>query len=141
MAITQLVNKALKQVDFKIHHSENGGGSEVGSSVKSNIAFHKCGNKGHIHKYFRSKRTGSNRNPPNKSSIELTEWVTNKPVVSDNEYLATSTMTRNNKNCKCCTSCSNGNGTLGFQWKGGHDELKSNAGNNLFVFPIPLPIK
>ena len=51
VAIGQLVNKALKKVDFKSHHSGNGSVSGGGSSAKSNVTCHKCGKKVHIYKY------------------------------------------------------------------------------------------
>ena len=55
MAMEQSINKALKQVDFNIRHSENGSGSGIGSSARSDITCHKCGEKGHIQKDCRSK--------------------------------------------------------------------------------------
>ena len=67
MSIEQLVNKALKQVDFKSHQSRNGSGSGGGSYVKLDVNFLYCGKKGHIKKDFSSKGTGSSGNPPNKS--------------------------------------------------------------------------
>ena len=48
MVIGQLINKALKKVDFKSRHSGNGSGSGGGSCTRSYITFHKCGNKGHL---------------------------------------------------------------------------------------------
>ena len=71
MAIYQLVNKALNQVDFKSLHSGNSSVSVVGSSVKSNFTCYKCGEKVHINKYFRSKVTGSSGIPPKSSANEL----------------------------------------------------------------------
>ena len=97
MIIEQSVKKDVNQVDFKIHRSGNGSGSGGGSSVKSNVTCHKCGKKGHIHKYCRSKVTASSDNPHNKSANELAYLVTKKPVVLDTKYLTTANTTCNNK--------------------------------------------
>ena len=59
---------------------------------------------------------------------ELPEWVTRKPVDSDNKDLTTATMTRNDKKYKWCTSCNNGKGAWGFHWKDGHEEWKNKQG-------------
>ena len=67
MAIEQSINKALKQVDFKICRNGNGSGSGKGSSARSDITCHKCGKRGHIQKYCRSKGNGSSGNPLKKS--------------------------------------------------------------------------
>ena len=96
MSIGQSINKALNQVDFKSLQSRNGSGSGGGSSARSDITCHKCGKKGHIKKYFRSKGNGSGRNPPKKSENEIPEWVTKKPIISDTKYLVTATMNQNN---------------------------------------------
>ena len=101
MAINQSVNKALKQVDFKIHRSGNGSGSGGGSSIKT---CHKCVKRGHIKKDFRSKGNGSSGNPPNKSANELSGWVNRKPVVSYTKDLATATISIMNNKYKLCTS-------------------------------------
>ena len=71
VAIGQLVNKALKQVDFKIPRSVNVSGSGGGTSVKSNLTCHKCDKKVYIHKYCRSKGTGYSGNPPKMSTHYL----------------------------------------------------------------------
>ena len=81
MAIEQSINKGLKQVYFKSPRSENGSGSEKGSSARSDITCHKCGKKGHIHKYCRSKGNRSSGKSSKKSTNELPEWVTKKHVV------------------------------------------------------------
>ena len=104
VAIEQLINKALKQVNFKIRSSGNGSGSGRGSSSRSDKTCHKCGKKGHIQKDCRSKANGSSGNTPKKSINELPEWVTRKLVVSDTNDLTTSTMTRNDKKYKWCIS-------------------------------------
>ena len=122
MAIEQSINKALKQVDFNSRGSVNGIGSGKGSSARSDITCHKCGKKGHIKKYCRSKVKGSSGNTPKKSTNELPEWVTMKPVVSDTNDPTTSTITRNSKKYKWCTSCNNGQGEWGFHWMNSHDE-------------------
>ena len=96
MAIEQIINKDLKQVDFKRRHSGNGSCSGRGSSVRSDITCHKCGKKGHIQIYCRSKVNGSRGNSPKKSTNKLAEWVAKKPVVSDKKYPTTDTMNRNN---------------------------------------------
>ena len=71
MAIGKLFNKALKKDDFNICRSVNGSGSVGRSSVRSNVTCHKCGKKVHIHKYCRSKGTGSSGDPPKNSTNEL----------------------------------------------------------------------
>ena len=71
VAIEQSTNKALKQVDFRIRRSGNGGGSGKGSTARSDIICHKCGKKGHIQKDCRSKGNGSNSNSSNRSTNEL----------------------------------------------------------------------
>ena len=48
--VDQLVNKALKKFDFKIHRSGNAVVSGGGSSARLNVTCHKCNNKGHIQK-------------------------------------------------------------------------------------------
>ena len=50
VAIWHSINKALKQVDFNILRSGNGGGSGKRSSARSDITCHKCNKKGHIQK-------------------------------------------------------------------------------------------
>ena len=60
----------------------------------------KCGNKGHIHKYFRSKKHGSNGDLSNKSKNEIPEWVTKRYFVSDTKYTRTATMTLNSNKYK-----------------------------------------
>ena len=95
MAIEQSINKDLKQVDFKILCSGSGSGYGGGSSARLDKTCHKCGKKGHLKKYCRSKGNGSGGNLPKKSENKLPYWVTKKPVVSYTKYLATSTMTRN----------------------------------------------
>ena len=71
VAIEQSINKALKKVDFKIHHSGNGSGSGKGSYARSDITFHTCGKKCHIKKDCRSKEIGSSGTTPNNSTNEL----------------------------------------------------------------------
>ena len=39
-------------------------------------------------------------------------------------------MTRNNNKYKWCTSCNNGQGAWGFNWKYGHEEWENNQGKN-----------
>ena len=78
--------------------------------------------KGHIKKDFRSKLNVYDGDPPKKSTNKLPEWVTKKPVVSDIKDLTTSTITRNKKKYKWCTSYNNGQGAWGFHWKDGHEE-------------------
>ena len=69
--IYQSINNTLKQVDFKSHRSGNGSGSGRGSSSRSDMNFQKCGKKGHIHKYRRSKVNGSSGNPPKNYTNDL----------------------------------------------------------------------
>ena len=118
----------MKQVDLKRRLNVNGSGSGKGSFAKSYGKCHKCGKKGHIQKDFRSTGNGSGGNTPKKSMNELPEWVTTNPVDSDKKDLTTSTMTRNEKEYKWCTSCNNGKGAWGFQWKDGHEEWKTKQG-------------
>ena len=94
MAIGQSVNKDLKHVDSKSRCSGNVSGSERGSSVKSNVTYHKCDKKGHIQKDCKSKGTDSNGKPTKKSTNNIPEWITKKHVVSDTKDLVTSTTTR-----------------------------------------------
>ena len=101
VAIEQSINKALKQVDFKIRRSGNVSGSGRRSSARSdNGTCHKCGKKGHIKKNCRSTGNVSSGNTPKNSINELPECVTINPVDSDTKYLTTSTMTRNYKKYK-----------------------------------------
>ena len=65
MAIDKLVNKALKQVDFKSRLIGNGSGSGGGSYFKSNVTCHRCVNKGHIKKDCISKGNSSIANQTN----------------------------------------------------------------------------
>ena len=60
-----------------------------------------------------------------KSANELPYWVIEKPIISDNNDFATSTMTRNHKQCMWCNSCNNVQGVWGFHWKDGHEEWKN----------------
>ena len=71
VAIDQLVNKYLKQVGFKSFRNLNVSGYGVGSSVKSNLTCHKFDKKDHIHKYCRSKGTGSSGDSPKKSTNNI----------------------------------------------------------------------
>ena len=87
----------MKQVGFKSRHSGNVSGSGKGSFAKSDGKCHKCGKKSHIQKDCKSKGNGSGGNTPKKSMNELPEWVTTKPVDSDNQDLTTATITRNDK--------------------------------------------
>ena len=54
---------------------------------------HKCDKKGHIKKDCRSKVNGSGGNPPKKSTNELPEWVTRKPIFSYTKDFSTGTST------------------------------------------------
>ena len=83
-----------KQVDFKSRRGGNDGGSERGSSARSDKTCHQCGKKGHIKKDRRSKGHGSSVNTPKNSINELPKWVTRKPVDSDTKDLKTATTTR-----------------------------------------------
>ena len=89
--------------------------------------------KDHIKKDWSSKGNGFDGNPPKKSSNEILEWVTKNPSFLDTRYLETSTMNRNNKKYKCCTSCNNGNGAWEFYWKDVHEKWKNKQGNNSYV--------
>ena len=124
VGIEESVKKALKQVEFKGHHSVNVIGSRGGSNYRSNVTCNMCGNKGHVQKYYRPKVTGSSGNPTNKYKNDLPEWFTKKHAVSDTKDLETSTMNRNNKSYKCCNYNNNGIGAWEFHWKGGPEEWK-----------------
>ena len=128
VVIEQSINKAFKQVDLKSRQSGNGSGSRSGSSARLDITCHKCSKKVHIQKDCRSKVNGSSGNSPKKSKNELTEWVTNNPVLSDTKYLTTATMNRNNNKYRWCTSWNNGQGAWVFHWMDGHEEWKNNQG-------------
>ena len=128
MAIDQLVNKALKKVDFKSRHSVNGSGSGGDSFVKSDMTCHKCDKKVHIKKYCRSKGNVSSGNLPKNFTNEIPKRVTKNPVVLDTKYLVTSTMNRNNSNYKWYTSCNNGNSEWGFNLKDIHEEWGKKQG-------------
>ena len=71
MVIEQSINKALDQVDFKSHRIVNGSGSGRGSSARLDITCHKCGKKGQIQKYCRSKGNISSGKLPKKSTNEF----------------------------------------------------------------------
>ena len=142
MSIEQSINKALKRADFKSRRSVNGSGSEKGSFARSDEKYHKCGKKGHIKKYCRSKENGSSENTTKKFITELPEWVTRKPVDLDTKDLTTVTMTSNDKKYKWCISCNNDKGAWGLHWKSGHEEWKiSKARINLVVFPTLPPMQ
>ena len=142
VAIEHSINKALKQVDFKIRRSGDGSGSVKGSFTRSDGKCHKCGKRGHIQKYCRSKGNGSSGNTTKNSINELPEWVTRKPVDSDTKDLTTATMTRNDKKYKWCISCNNGKGAWVFHWKDGHEEWKiSKARSHLVVFTTLPPMQ
>ena len=66
MAIDQSIKKDLKQVDFKSRHSGSGSGSGGGSFARSGKTCCKCGKKGHLKKYCKSKVNGPGGNPPKK---------------------------------------------------------------------------
>ena len=117
MVIEQSINKALKQVDFNSRHSGSLSGSGRGSYARSDITCHKCVKKVHIQKECRSKGNGSSGNSPKKSTNELPEWLTQKPVVSDTKDMTTATMTCNTNKYKWCTACTNGQGAWVFHWK------------------------
>ena len=89
VAIEQSIKKYLKQVGFKSRRSGNGSGSGRGSSARSDITCHKCGKKGHIQIYCRSKANGSSDNTPKKFINELPERVNKNPVVSDTKDMTT----------------------------------------------------
>ena len=73
VSVEQLINKALKQVDFKSRCSGNGSGPRRESSARSDITCQKCGKRGHIKKDCRSTGNGSSGNTPKKSTNELLE--------------------------------------------------------------------
>ena len=133
MAIYQSTNNDLKLSYFKIRCSGNVSGSGWGSYIKSNVTCHKCGKKGHIQEDCRSTGTGFSGNPPKKSTNELPECVTKKPVLSYTKYLVTFTMTLNNKRYNWCTSCNNGNGAWGFHWKDACSEWGNKQGKKSSV--------
>ena len=133
VAIEQSINKALKQVGYKSRRSGNGSGSRKGSYARSDITCHKCGKIFHIQKDCRSKGNGYSGNSSKKSTNDLPEWLTKKPVVSYIKDLTTATMTRNKKKYKWCTSCNNCQGAWGFHWKDGHEEWENKQDKKPFV--------
>ena len=94
----------MNQVDVKSRRIVNDNISSVWSSNKSYVKFHKCVKKVHINRGFRPNVNGSSGDLSQKSIIELTEWVTNKPVVLDAKYLETSTIDHSHKKYKWCKS-------------------------------------
>ena len=145
MAIEQSINKALKQVDLKSRRSGNGSGFGKGSFSRSDITCHKCGKRGNIKKDCRSKGNGSSGSTPKKSTNELQDWVTMKPVISYTKNLTKANLIHNKSKYKWCTSYNNGQGTWGFHWRDGHEEWKikqgkkpsvhfSNPANNAVIY-------
>ena len=133
MVVDQSIDNALKQVYFKSRHSGNGSGSGRGSYARLDITCHTCGKKGHIQKDCRSKGNGSSWNSPKKSTNELPEWMTQKPVVSDTKHMIKSTINRNNKKYMWCTFFNNGQGEWLFHWKDSHEEWKEKQVKNKLV--------
>ena len=82
---------------FKRRQNEKFNDSGIGSSTNSVATCHKCSQKFHIKIYCRSNINGSDGDLSKRSTRKLPKWVTKKPVISDVEYLTTSTMNRNNK--------------------------------------------
>ena len=71
MDIENIVNKALKQIDFYSCNSGNIGVSGGGLSDRSNVIIHKCVKKVHFHKDCKSKENDSGGNLSNKSTNKL----------------------------------------------------------------------
>ena len=71
----------------------------------------------HVKKYFIYNGNGSSGESFQKTTRNITEWVTKKPVISDVKDLETATMICNNDKYKCCTSCNNANAVCCFHWK------------------------
>ena len=138
MVIEQSINKYLKQVDFKSRRSVNGSGFGGGSSDRSDMTCHKCGKKGHMKKDYKPKGYGYVGNTPKKSTTELPEWVTKKPVVLYTKYLAKAIITRNKNKYKCFISCNYFNCAWVFHWKDGHHEWENKQVKKSSVcFPNP----
>ena len=80
--------------------------------------------KGHIKRDYKSNENGPIWNSPQKSTYDISSWVTKKHVVSATKYSATATTTRNRKKYKWFMSCNSGNGLWVIQWKYGHKKQR-----------------
>ena len=104
VAIEYPVNKTVDKVYGKISHKGKENKSGVGSSTKSDVTCHNCGKKGHLKRNWKSNRNGSNERLSNTSIIKLPKWVTQKPMISYVQNLATATMNFKKHYYKRCTS-------------------------------------
>ena len=65
--------------------------------------------------------------------LDLPNGSTKKPIVSDVEYLTTTTLKHNNNKYKLRIYCNNGNDTWGSQCKFSQKEWKEKQGKTNFV--------
>ena len=143
MIIEYSFNKLFKQVEFNIRNIGNFSDSLWGLYKISNVMCNNCGNKDHIHKYWRSKENGYSGNPFKKSTDYNPKWVTKKCFVSDTKYLKIATTTLNSNKYKWCTYWNNVNDAWGFHWKYSHNECfkRSKPVRSMFTFLIMTPIQ
>ena len=122
MEIEQSLKNTISKVDYKIFHSGKDNESSRGLSTNSDVVCQKCDKKGHIQRYCKSNKNGSDGDSSKKPMRQTSELVTNKTVVLYVEKLETSTISHNKKRHKWCIYCNIGNGTRGFYWKDIHKE-------------------
>ena len=72
----------------------------------------------------KSYRNVSDEKLSERSTRNLTKWVTKKPMISDVEYLTPSTTNHNKEQYRWCNYCNDGNGAYGDHWKAGHKEWR-----------------
>ena len=133
VAIESPVNKTVEKVYGKIRHKGKDNKSGVGSSTKSDVACHNCGKRGHLKRNYKSNRNGSNGELSKTSRRNISKWVTKKPLISDIQNLTTATMSCNKNHYKLCTSCNDGNGAWGYNWKVDHREWKEKQVKNKLI--------
>ena len=95
MAIEDPVNKTVDKVYCKRSHSGNDNKSGVGSYTKSVATCHKCVKKSHTKRNCTPNRNGSYGELSKRSTRNIPKWVTKKLMISDVEYLTTTTMNHN----------------------------------------------
>ena len=96
MTIEQSTRKYLKKLDLKIR-SGNENYTGGGLSTSSYVTCHGCGQNDYIQRDYKSNRNVFDGNSCDKPIRYITEWVTTKTFVAYAGYLATLTITWNNK--------------------------------------------
>ena len=109
VVIEYLVNKNVEKFYCKIRHKGKYNKSGVGSSSRSDVTCHNCGEKGHLKRNCKSNRNGSNGGLSKTSTRNFPKWVTKEPMISDVQNMTTATMNRNKNGYKLCTSCNDSN--------------------------------